>query len=349
LFIMVISLIAESSLAQAERLSSNPDPLQTIDHSSDVGPQLQEPETIVFRLSTDVLPPGGVQLANGVVVVPSDWPTIILTKFPKTGSSSKKVPTCTATLVGPNVALTAAHCVDAMLSITPRKPVLKVDGRDLKLSCEINPNYLKRDIKVRSPRGSEDYALCLLDDCGVPPASLTALRFEVVDSDLPLKVHQPVLMTGYGCSDLTVVNGELDWNESDETLGIGDERIDSAVTGAEPSPTYVTVRAVGGREPALCPGDSGGPLFTGASTAAPDVKRRVVGVNSAVDCFRGDDGKAVRCVPGDDGNYYFLSSIAATGTKIFRDWADVWIEKNKGKNPVICGLNRKPGETPCRS
>ena len=318
-----------------------------------VSPPNAEAEDLVFRLATDVLPTGGVQLSNGIVVLASDWQTLIVAKIP-TGDN-ERVGTCTATLVGPNVVLMAAHCVDDMWG-RPRRPKLEVDGRSLSLLCEMPPQYSVRPAQFGVPRGSEDYALCLLDDNGVTPGSLSSLRFEVVDGTTTLRFEvvdgtttlnsaDAVLMTGYGCHDLKVDDrGSLVRGKPDGKLRIGDEFIDGASTGMEPFPTYVTVRSSLGKEPTLCPGDSGGPLFSGASTDKPDVVRRVRGVNSMIRTDRRADGK-----------YDIISSVAATGTSIFKTWADSWIASHEAKNPenpakhpVVCGLNRKPGEMPCR-
>jgi hypothetical protein len=159
----------------------------------------------------------------------------------------------------------------------------------------------------------------------------------VVDGTATLNSADVVLMSGYGCHDLKVVNGSLVRGKPDGKLRIGDELIDSAATDVEPLPTYVTVRSSLGAEPALCPGDSGGPLLSGANTNEPNVVRRVRGVNSMVRADRRADGE-----------YDIISSIAATGTPIFKRWADDWIARNKAKNPLVCGLNRKPREMPCR-
>src|SRR5205807_7841483 len=116
---------------------------------------------------------------------------------------------------------------------------LEVDGRSLPLLCEMHPQYGARPARFGVPRGSEDYALCLLDDEGVTPGSLSALRFEVVDGTATLNPADAVLMIGYGCHDLKVVNGSLVRGNPDGKLRIGDEVIEGAPTGVEPLPTYV--------------------------------------------------------------------------------------------------------------
>lgn len=293
-----------------------------------------EPEPLEFRLAAEVLPGGTVQLANGVEVNAADWPTLIMAQV---RTSSGKLATCTATLVGPNVALMAAHCVDNPLSSRPLAAFLVVDGRRLLLQCELHPHYLRRAPRFTVPRGSEDYALCLLDDGGTRPASLRALSFDVLDSRSPLKPGEPVLMTGYGCSQLGVEDGRLTYKESPGVLRIGDEHIEKVASGAPAAPTYLSVRSERGLEPALCPGDSGGPLFSGVSTTQPNLVRRVRGVNSMVALER-----------RGDGGYDFVSSIAATGTPLFHAWAEDWVKRHESSKAELCGMNRKPGQLPCR-
>src|SRR5437870_2999506 len=88
----------------------------------------QEPPPIAFRLATEILSPGQVQLANGITVQAADWPNLILARMPQSARSKKKISTCSATMIGPNVVLTAAHCVDNPTSTLPRKAILSLDG-----------------------------------------------------------------------------------------------------------------------------------------------------------------------------------------------------------------------------
>ncbi|CAN7751064.1 S1 family peptidase [Variovorax sp. LjRoot175] len=296
------------------------------------------PAPLEFKLGTDILPAGKVQLTNGIEVKASDWPTLVMAEIP-TGplvGSKQKANTCTATLVGPTVLLMAAHCVDDPLTGTVRSAFLRVDGRKLTIKCEIHPAYLLRDPRIFSPRGSEDYALCLIDTENVLPATLGALRFDVVDVDNALQPGEPVLMVGYGCSDLHVVVDELAWTPTDKLLRIGDERIESGATGAGSAPTYAIINSAKGLEPALCPGDSGGPLYSGSTTGDPGAVRRVRAINSMVDLRR-----------RLDGGFDIVSSVAVTGGQTFSKWATSWAAEPLRNGPVICGINRRAGVLPC--
>lgn len=288
---------------------------------------------VTFRMAKDVLPAGGVRLANGIVVLSTDWPTLAMTKIKLDAGFS----TCTATLVGPTVALLAAHCVENILSTTARQAWLKVDTWEFPLVCDMHPAYVKREPLPFVPRGPEDYGLCLIRTKGIQPASFEGISFEVLDSKSPLGPNDAVLMTGYGCDDLKIVAGRLEWNSADGNLRIGEERIDTGIAEVPNAPTYVTVRSAVGKDPALCPGDSGGPLFSGITVKKPDESRRVRGVNSKVAPVRNETGV-----------YEIISSISATGTSVFHTWAESWLEQHITENPIICGVNRAAGEYPCR-
>jgi len=294
-------------------------------------------EVVEFQLATDVLPQGEVTLSNGVTVSLSDWKTLVLAIIPRPNTSSDRAPTCTGTLVGPKVVLTAAHCVDNPLGMTSRKAMLSVDGRQAELTCEIHPAYLAREPKFRSPRGSEDYALCSIDYRGPVPMSIANLEFEVLDPETRVPHGAPVLMTGYGCSDLRVIDGQLDWEPSDHLLRIGDGNIDAAAGSVPSSLSYMMIRSDNGRGPAVCPGDSGGPLFSGASTESVAGQRRVIGVNSAVAMER-----------RPDQGFDLISRIAALGNAGFRSWASDWAARNQTQAGAVCGVNRNAGRSPCR-
>lgn len=273
-------------------------------------------------------------LSNGVLVRPGDWQAVILATMPATSMEGPR--TCTGSLVGTNVALIAAHCVDRVMGGPPRKANLTVDDTVADLVCTMHETYAALPPRLMDTRGSEDYALCLLKFRGPTPERLKAIRTEVLDAATALAAGTPVLMSGYGCSELRIVDRELDFDRFDRLLRIGDSVIDTPASGQPPLPTYLTIRSPEASTPALCAGDSGGPLFSGATTTLPDQARRIVGVNSAVRIVRHSTGNDV------------ISLVAATGNAVFREWAQRWIVANRSGKPIVCGVNRAASVPPCR-
>lgn len=288
-----------------------------------------------FELATEVLDESSVQVSNGVEVLASHWPSLIIARFTYRSILGPVKASCTAALVGPNVALMAAHCVDPREREAQGVPIraqLAVGDRRIPFVCQLHPAYAARPLKFSSPRGSDDFALCLLDHQGMPPARLQGMRFEVVDTDTELIQGTAVLMVGYGCDRVRIVDGRLDWTAADGKLRVGEGRIDLA-TGALPGEAeYATIRSVQAASPALCPGDSGGPLFSGVDARHPDGHRRVRAVNSSI------------LPDGQD----LVSKVAATASPAFRAWAANWLREHAAHRPELCGVNLRAGERQCR-
>ncbi len=297
-------------------------------------PQKKLTSELNFRLAPDVLEDAEIQLINGKKVSSAEWDTLLIATFESANkyslTSTRK--TCTATLVGPNVALLAGHCLEPPYDSILSPPSLTVGTRRIPFRCEVHPEYLSHDLlTISTPRGSEDYALCILDDKGNSPDVLRKMRFETLDVSEVLKKGEQVLMTGYGCSDPTIVGGSFS-AESTNELRIGLAHIDQPAGSIPGEPSYVSITASGTTSPALCPGDSGGPLFSGDDMKDHRKKRRVRGVNSKIEIH-------------DD---HYVSSIAALGTMTFRNWVHDWLERNKKFSPKVCGVNLKAGEQQCK-
>lgn len=294
--------------------------------------------TLTFKMSAQVLDESSTQVANGIEVRAGDWPALIIATFEVRSIFGTYPGSCTASLVGPNVALMAAHCVDPKESDPDGgaiSPVLEVGERKIPLRCEMHPDYRARPMTVLVPRGAEDFALCVLDDDSVRPAVLAAMRFEVVDAETPLARATPVLLTGYGCDHVRIVNGRPVGVKADGKLRLGDTVIDTPPGTRPDAAAYATVRSrEGDEDPALCPGDSGGPLMTGVRARDPDRSRRIRGVNSSL------------AVSGD----HLVSSVSVTGSPVFRTWADDWLRRHQQKyQPELCGVNLRAGERQCRN
>jgi V8-like Glu-specific endopeptidase len=152
---------------------------------------------------------------------------------------------CSATLIGPGVALTAAHCAEGDDHI-----FFTLGGKDYSAFCKI---FSGRDTQ----RGTGDWALCRVEqDGGVQNIPL----FETLNHDSSLiKIDAKVLLTGFGFSNIVMVAG---------TFGRGGATI--IETPSATSDEIVTVGAT------TTPGDSGSAAFM--LNAARN--RRIVGVNS---------------------------------------------------------------------
>jgi len=288
-------------------------------------PGVADEEDLVFELATDKLPKSRTQLINGkaVEIVTADWPTIVLTPLKVIENGKTKWTKCTGTLVGPRVVLLAAHCIDDRKSGTLRESFLRADGQSLPMTCAVYPDYLKPPANGEpSPRRSEDFALCYADT-KVKLPTLEALSFERVDIQ-PVAKGSAVLLMGYGCTDLATPY------DQDSTLRVGDTAISQAPSGQGSEAAYARILSRGPPEPALCPGDSGGALITGATVEQPGLVRRVRGVNSSIE-------------ETPDG---LLSRVSMLSHPGFATWAKGWIGKFKGA--YICGVSDEPADASCR-
>lgn len=298
------------------------------------------PASLRFVPLAERLPDASVQLDNGVVVEAADWPATLIATLD--GSI------CTASLIGPRALLTAAHCVDLGKQPGAAGPLatggtVVIQNRTLDLACEMDPTYSSATKPARNtPRRSTDYALCTLS----APINVAQLRPESISTSA-LAVNNPVLLAGYGCTNIVIrtENGEekLTYTEGDDKLRMGDERI--SFVGDRAGQEQVGVWATtlnDGREPTLCPGDSGGPVFQGATLADQRRSRRVVAVNSAV----GWGGR-----PPAYRYYSFLSPLS---TNSFRNFVAGFVRRNTnqqldGPKLIICGYNQNPGVGGCRA
>jgi hypothetical protein len=163
------------------------------------------------------------QVTGGAPVVDSTrWPATFVFRD-KAGDG------CTATAVGPQAILTAAHCVESGTTGS-----LTVEGKKIGVTCDHNPDY-PRDI-------SADFALCY----PAVPITTSGMRFETLDDDTSRpRPGERVSLLGYGCQ----IAGGVD--KSFGALFEGS----AIVANIAPNGLVQTKGA------ALCYGDSGGGAF----------------------------------------------------------------------------------------
>lgn len=142
---------------------------------------------------------------------------------------------CSATLIGPKVILTAAHCVQSPHGAQTRQVFGPVDGRYHKATLEAHPKYDGRTNNIPFDMAMKyDLAVGILDDePTVAPVSVTSDAPALKDTVLYAGIGRPRVGTRqYGYANVVTLS----------TLGM-------------------TIRGFGSLPQIGFPGDSGGPIF----------------------------------------------------------------------------------------
>ena len=297
-------------------------------------------EKITFQAYAEISL-GEVQLINGVRVDPADWKTILIAKVPLPNSTTVS---CTGTLVGPGIFITAAHCLDAGANLPPITTIsLSIGGQHFQPRCDLSPEYTKAiaDRVIGSPRVSQDYAICHFVPPLNPPVLLRDIEYENVEMNEGFSVGSTALLTGFGCRTVEKLRKPGLPPDLESELDIGDVTISKLpIVSATIWDRFVAINSrlrsqSGHLEPGLCPGDSGGPVLSGATSKQQVAKRRVRAVNVGV-----------RLLEDSASGTTAVSYVAPLATDAFRAFVNHWLQKNNGR--TICGINGQEGFAPCR-
>lgn len=314
-------VLALPSLAQEARSADAPRSLPT--YTSDASPASTAKELVFDRIDHTVT---AGQIANSVSFEIRRLPATFKAPYP-----DKRDEFCTATLVGPRVILTAAHCIDMKLpngafqlrSIGVRTTK---DGQVVaSTSCAVSAAYLSKSYNHPSPRNSHDYALCELSE-EIP------VRAEVINLDTKAAaVGKKLMLAGYGCT----YDAQL--REVRQNLLLVGVNVRSGMDSG-----WLTLGGkIGTNAALLCSGDSGGAVYADADPAQPsgDGAWTIAAVASGVK--KGDDGATV------------TSYISPLAEQEFRDFLDDWQYSKSPRRLIrarsLCGRDIVKAPKTCRT
>ena len=232
---------------------------------------LEDPEDMFFEVSEaggafsdliGVLPTlesHGQMISGGAIADWSDFTATFVQQYTHADGWQR---ICTATMIGPALILTAAHCVPKSRKITLRRA-----GRKYEAICEIAAGY-RADTKLGQTR---DFALCVLND----RRQLRLTTYETISiSSADTALGDKLMITGVGCIAYKL--------RADRKLRQGIVEVTGLPAGSSDHLQLGWIGANGSGRVSmstLCSGDSGGPTFkvSGANRLTP---RTIVAVNS---------------------------------------------------------------------
>ena len=237
----------------------------------------------------------------------------LLGDFPASFYQEAADGSCTATLIGPQVLLTAAHCVGNANGVTLKAGALTFTGY-----CDHHTDW-----QDGTRDESADFALCLLS------TRLEGRKPESVNLTAPpdLKPGRLVLLGGYGCTTVNLEGGD------DGVFTMGLAKVTNLPSGLEPKPNDLLTKSDTAKNAptSICPGDSGGAVFWLRKPNNHKGSRRVIAINSRVGLKQ-------------DGTASGVSFLSATFTQAFASFVATWLKQTKAE---ICGITSTV-TVPCR-
>lgn len=201
-------------------------------------------QTFTMQAVTDLPTKPAGQVIGGTPADPAKWPATFVFRNSSGGG-------CTATAIGRQVAITAAHCLE-----NGAKGFISVSSFKASVVCNHHPAY-PADI-------SADFALCLIDK-QLPKLGNGFERINAKDTEVPT-LAEKIILLGYGCTEI----GGVDRNFG--TLYEGIATVDQRPN----KDLYFRTNGA-----ALCFGDSGGGAYYLTNPAG--TVRRLFGINSRGD------------------------------------------------------------------
>jgi hypothetical protein len=253
---------------------------------------------------------GSSELTGGLVAAPGQFPGTLHIG-------------CTAAKVGPRHILTAAHCV------TNAAGEINADlrpGATMRVSNDVNPNGTHRSIVVRRTSvhpswvpGSRALREPVPTDAAVIEVEGGLDHIPTVPIDLTtLSPGTPVILQGFGCENGLRGPGATPRLKYAETRlvdasvltspEIGPHAGEASVNALRSSYLFTPALAIGGAEASLCPGDSGGPLYTRQGG-----QLSVVGINAYYSFLSNDRQSGVAA-------YNWLTRLDATTRHLAAQW-----------------------------